>query len=49
MALSSETTRIVMKMHSYFRHKLLYGTDNEYKEYLPKACKAKNMTIEDLN
>ena len=41
MALSCETTRIVMKMHSYFRHKLLYGTENEYKNYLPKACIAK--------
>jgi len=36
-----ETIRMVMKSHSYFRTKLLYLTDNPYKNFNPLGEKAK--------
>lgn len=38
----AEGTRMVMKSHSYFRTKMLYLTDNEYKHYNIKGYTASN-------
>lgn len=35
-----ETIRMVMKSHSYFRTKMLYLTDNKYKDINPLGAKA---------
>ncbi len=42
MMIMSESTRMVMKSHSYFRTKMLYLTDNEYKNYDIKGYTATN-------
>jgi len=43
-----EAVRISLKIHSYFRNKLLYCTDNKYKHYIPKELQS-SLKIEDLN
>ena len=39
MIMMAEATRMVMKSHSYFRTKMLYLTNNEYKDYDIKGYK----------
>lgn len=43
-----EAVRISLKIHSYFRNKLLYCTENKYKHFIPKDLKG-SLKIEDLN
>lgn len=42
MVIMAEATRMVMKSHSYFRTKVLYLTDNEYKHLEIKGKRASN-------
>lgn len=42
MIVMTEATRMVMKSHSYFRTKMLYLTDNEYKDLSIKGYIASN-------
>ncbi len=37
-----EATRMLMKSHAYFRTKMLYLTDNDYKNYDIKGSTATN-------
>lgn len=37
-----EATRMVLKSHSYFRTKMLYLTDNKYKDYVFQKVKVVN-------
>lgn len=44
-----EMARLSMKMHSYLREKLLYGTgDNDYKDYMPDVLQKRGFTTKDL-
>jgi sterol O-acyltransferase len=44
-----EMARISMKMHSYFREKMLFGMGkNEYSHYIPPNLIQKGITIQDL-
>lgn len=42
MIVMAEATRMVMKSHSYFRTKMLYLTNNEYKNFNIKGYTATN-------
>lgn len=48
--ITMEMARISMKMHSYFREKMLFGIpNNHYALYIPPSLKSKGITIEDLH
>ena len=51
MILTCECARMSMKSHSYFRTKLLYGSDigNDNKYFIPKYLKAQGQTEKDLH
>lgn len=49
MILTCEMARFSMKMHAYFREKLLHCTPNQYKTFVPNFAKKKGVTFEDLN
>ena len=49
MILMAEATRMVMKSHSYFRTKMLYLTDNEYKHYNIKGYTVTNNKIDKVD
>ena len=38
----AESTRMMMKSHSYFRTKMLYLTENSYKDYNIKSYMVTN-------
>lgn len=42
MIIMAEATRMVMKSHSYFRTKMLYLTENQFKDYNIKGYTATN-------
>lgn len=42
MIVMAEATRMIMKSHSYFRTKMLYLTDNQYKDFTLKGYRATN-------
>ncbi len=43
MIIMAEATRMLMKSHSYFRTKMLYLTDNQYKDFDIKGYSATNI------
>jgi len=51
MILMCEHSRLMMKTHSYFRNKLLYGieTNMDIALYLPDIASKKGLTIKDLH
>ena len=50
MIVMCECARMSMKMHSYFRNKLLYGSDiwQEFRDYVPTALVKRGLKPEDL-
>ena len=46
---SCEMVRICMKMHSYFREKLMNAQPNEWALYIPPHMLKQGVTVEDLN
>mmetsp|Transcript_17866 Transcript_17866/g.17593 ORF Transcript_17866/g.17593 Transcript_17866/m.17593 type:complete len:251 (+) Transcript_17866:716-1468(+) len=49
LILTCEMSRLIMKMHAYFREKLLHLTPNEYREFIPEFAKRKGVSYKDLN
>ena len=49
MIILCESTRVLFKVHPYFKYKLLDVMPNKYANYLPEDAKKKGLTLEDLN
>jgi len=51
MVLSTETARISMKVHAYFREKMLNGInkDSKYAKFIPNWAIKRGVTEEDLD
>lgn len=47
MIILSEAVRFMMKSYSYARNKMLYGTDNDYKNYIPPSFVKKGVTSQN--
>ena len=49
LILTCEMARFGMKIHAYYREKLLYGRENEYRHYIPEFVQKRGITSDDLN
>lgn len=49
IVLTCEMARFAMKIHGYFREKMLHCTPNKYKEFIPKFAQKRGIKYEDLN
>jgi sterol O-acyltransferase len=50
LVVNCEMARLSMKMHSYLREKLLFGSsDNPYRTFLPEFLVSRGFTVEDLH
>lgn len=49
LILQCEMARFAMKIHAYYREKLLYGRENKYRYFVPEFASKRGVTLQDMS